>query len=167
MEQRDPIKEYVRNAKARRRVGSGMCSCGEDRQFALISGRTPPTCYACDRIARGREHFEGHHVFGRRNGGPVIAVPINDHRAELSVAQYRWPRRTLENPCGSPLLAAAGMRRGTREMIAYLRGQDVSDQIMEQLDAWLRAKMGPEWWIGSPLEKYAVPPAKGRRRRDK
>lgn len=57
--------------------------------------------------------MDDHHVFGKANDPTtIVTVPANDHRAELSVAQQDWPKKTPENPDGSPLLAAAARIRG-------------------------------------------------------
>jgi hypothetical protein len=100
MRERDSAAAWRRRTRAQRRVGVGAAcaSCGERRPFALISGSVPPRCYACDRIAHGRPPYEDEHPFLRRNSDLNFPVPINDHRAVLSVRQYEWPRKTRENP---------------------------------------------------------------------
>jgi hypothetical protein len=52
-----------------------------------------------------------------------MRVPVNDHRAELSAAQYDWPKDTLQNPDGCPLLSAAAHIRGFADTILYLTNQ--------------------------------------------
>jgi hypothetical protein len=51
--------------------------------------------------------MDAHHVAGKANSPITVPVPVNDHRACLSVAQADWPKSTLMNAHGSPLLAAA------------------------------------------------------------
>jgi hypothetical protein len=137
MPSRDPIKAWVRDARAQRRVGQGSaCPCGELRPFALIAGHIPPICFACDRIAHGRAPYEDNHVFGKRNSEARVRVPINDHRAVLSVAQYEWPPDTLENPEGCPLLGAAARLRGRADMLKYMIDESrASAECLEKLCA--------------------------------
>src|SRR5207245_2592217 len=101
--------------------------------------------------------MDGHHVFAEANSPTTIPTPVNDHRAVLNVAQYDWPKKTLENPDGSPLLAAAGCIRGFIDYILYLikKGLLWVADMMEQLDAYLMEKFGSKWWIGTPLEQFA------------
>jgi hypothetical protein len=158
MFERDPIRAYARKKRAQRRAGIGwMCpSCRKERRaFAKIG----PVCYKCDRISHSRAPYESNHVFGKANSDAQLLRPINDHRAVLSVDQYDWPVDVRENPDGSPVLAAAGMRLGRRSEIRYILEQDRSDEILVELDAWLRECFGPKWWVGTPLERYAVTPA--------
>lgn len=49
-----------------------------------------------------------------------MQVPINDHRAFFSVAQFDWPKETLENRTGDELLKAAGTLRGYMNMHEFL-----------------------------------------------
>jgi len=161
---RDPLAAWVRQARARRRVGvDARCGCGESREYRLIKGREPPTCFACDRIAQGREAFEVQHVFGQNNGPETLLVPINDHRAVLSVEQYAWPPKTLRNPNGSPLLRAAGYLRGLSETIRYLLDQcEWIADFLERLDTMLEKRLGRFWWRRSAVSEFAVTPKKGK-----
>jgi len=85
---RDPGGAYRRKVAAARRVGIGArCACGEDRPEALIAGSKPMICAACERAAKGRSTTDDHHSFGRANNPATIRVPVNDHRADLSIAQ--------------------------------------------------------------------------------
>ncbi len=153
----DPIAAAARRQKAQRRVGVGAaCSCGEMRPEALLSGRKSPMCYACDEKKRGKSGMEAHHVAGRANHPGTIEIPANDHRANLSVAQYGWPQRTRENPDGSPLLAGAGCIRGISATIAYLFhvfGEWVAI-MLEALDKYLAEQLGSLWWRGTELEQW-------------
>ena len=66
-----------------------------------------PKCYLrllYTTDGRNRPHYDKHHISGKANSDVTILVPVNDHRAQISVDQYDWPKRTLENPEGSPLL---------------------------------------------------------------
>src|SRR4029077_15441007 len=109
--QRDPIAAYARSATAARLVGNGVCGCGEGRPEALIRNSNPLSCHACKRMKDGTTVLDDHHVAGISNSPVTIPIPVNDHKAQLSADQYDWPKQTLENPSGNPLLAgAAGMR---------------------------------------------------------
>ena len=159
---RDPEAVWIRGARAARRVGvNAQCECGEMRPEAFVSN-SPVICAACDRTAHGKTSMDNHHVAGRANSPITIPLPVNDHRAELSPAQYDWPEATRKNPHGSPLLAFAGCVRGFADTIIYL----VKDLLLwgaimlETLDALLGKALGPKWWIGTELEKFA-PKSKG------
>src|SRR5579872_578251 len=98
---RDPIKARQRKAVAARRVGeNATCSCGEERPEALILGSDPIICAACERKTSGKKIMDNHHFAGEANNPLTVPVPVNDHRATLSVDQYDWPAKTLENPEG-------------------------------------------------------------------
>ena len=155
---RDPISEYARKNTAARRVGNGKCTkCGESRPHALIAGSEPMICAACKRVQLGKSPFDLHHVAGAANDPTTLAIPVNDHRAELSTAQYLWPKQTLENCDASPLLRAAACIRGFCDTVIYLLYKLlpwVAD-MLEVLDAHFTAKSGPKWWEDSELKKFA------------
>ncbi|MGB2795369.1 MAG: hypothetical protein WBC32_18035 [Candidatus Acidiferrales bacterium] len=139
-----------------RRVGfDAQCACGESRPEALLSGSNPAICAACDRKRRGKATLDRHHIAGKSNSAVTIPIPVNDHRARLSADQHDWPKQTLENPNGSPLLAAAASLRGYSDTTIYLLETLLHPEMLEALDALLIQKLGPEWWIGTPMEKYA------------
>lgn len=148
MPERDPIKSYARDTRAQRRVGQdAACPCGEQRPFALIAGRAPPICFACDRTAHGRKPYEDNHIFGRQNSDAQVRVPINDHRAVLSVAQYEWPPKTLANADASPLLEAAARYRGLRDAVGFMLDDcAIRAEYLERADALLREAYGEHWW---------------------
>lgn len=156
---RDPEAAYARKQKAIRRVGpNAKCSsCGEARPEALIPGTKPTICAECQRKENGMATIDDHHFAARANSPVTIPIPVNDHRAELSVAQYDWPKETRENPDGSPLLAAAGCVRGFVDTVIYLIQKGVLRvaELLEKLNAFLVDKIGPKWWMGSILEQYA------------
>lgn len=155
---RDPIRAHARKAMAARRVGAGArCACGESRPEALIPGSNPTTCARCARERQGLTIMDNHHVAGKPNDPTTIQVPVNDHRAELNTAQYDWPKQTRENPNGSPLLGAAACVRGFVDYIIYLLKKMLLwiPEMLENLDAYLREKLGPKWWINTPLEQFA------------
>ncbi len=101
--------------------------------------------------------MEYHHLARESNNPTTVPVPVNDHRAELSAAQYDWPKSTQENKNGSPLLAAAGSIRGFVDYVIYLikKGLLWAADLLEALDAYLIEKLGPKWWIGTALEQFA------------
>lgn len=145
----DPIRVSTRRAIARRRVGQGRtCECGESRPEALITTSEPLICFECRRRKKGLSTQDGHHSAGRANCDKTTLVPVNDHRAILSTAQYEWPKRTLRNPERSPLLSIAAKARGTGDHLRYL-SRDVlpgSPEFLEQLDQILTRRFGREWW---------------------
>jgi hypothetical protein len=149
---------HRRKVIAARRVGVGArCSCGEDRPEALIAGSNPIICAACERLGRGRRAIDQHHFAGRANNPATIPVPVNDHRAILSVAQAEWPKSTLANTEGSPLLAGAACLRGCIDTIVYLieKGLLWLADMLEKLDEVLKKKLGPRWWANTEIEQFA------------
>jgi hypothetical protein len=159
---RDPEAVYKRQSKAQRRVGEdARCACGESRPFALVPGSKPMICARCKRQIKGHSIMDKHHVFGEANDPKTtVNIPVNDHRAQINEAQNDWPRRTLENPDGSPLLAAAGAVRGFIDTILYLveKGLLWVAEMLEKLDEWATAKFGSKYWVDTPLEAFRPRP---------
>ena len=156
--QRDPAAAHGRKVRAARRVGlNSRCACGEKRPEALIAGSNPTICAACKRIKEEKTALDNHHIPGKANGPTTIPIPVNDHRAELSVAQFDWPKETRENPDGSPLLAGAASIRGFVDTVIYLIKNLLlwGPKMLETLDQFLAEKLGPKWWCGTPLEQFA------------
>ena len=152
----DPIKAYRRKASATRRVGKNTrCLCGEARTEALIG--SSGICAACKRKKNGHALSDRHHVAGSANSPVTVSIPVNDHRAILSTAQYDWPKETLENPQGDPLRAAAACIRGFIDTVCYLCESLLEwiAEMVERLSEYLIERNGPEWWIGTPLEQFA------------
>jgi hypothetical protein len=130
----DPSRRNI----AARRVGIGSkCKCGENRPLALIAGTNPTICAECRRRAQGRATYDQHHPAGDANHRLTVPIPVNDHRAVLSEAQYEWPKRTLENPDASPLRAAAASIRGYVDLTHYLLDELLlpNAERLEALDA--------------------------------
>ncbi len=155
--QRDPIAAYTREATAARTVGQRQCACGEARLWALVPNSNPTICEKCQRKNEGQSTDDDHHPAGKANNPATIPIPVNDHRAELSVAQYDWPRQTRENAKGSPLLAVAGSIRGFADTVVYLLKKLLLPhaEFCETLDTFLAEKLGPSWWVNTPLERFA------------
>ncbi len=148
----DPIRTYQRKAAATRRVGkNNRCACGETRVAALIPGKG--LCAECNRKMKNQSTLDNHHVAGRRNSPVTVRVPVNDHRAILSEAQYDWPKATLENPDGCPLLGGAGCIRGFVNMVVYMVERLLLwiAEMLEALSEYLVERDGPEWWLDTPL----------------
>ena len=155
---RDSSGTYRRKLVAARRMGVGTrCSCGEGRPEALIPGSKPTVCAACKRATNGCTTIDQHHFAGKANNPATVSVPVNDHRATLSVAQAEWPRPTLANPEGSPLLAAAACIRGFIDTVLYLieRGLRWIADMLENLDEFQVKKLGPQWWVNTGIEQFA------------
>ena len=158
---RDPEAAYARGAIAQRRVGiNARCECGEARPEALIREKNRVICHECKRKEEGMKTEDNHHFAAEANSPVTVPVAANDHRAELNVAQYDWPKSTLENPDGSPFLAAAGCIRGFIDYIHYLIEKGVAwiVDLLEAADAYLRARLGEKWWVGTPLAQFAPKP---------
>lgn len=134
-----------------------VCACGEQRPDALIFGSDPVICAACQRRANGRVTTDKHHPAGKANGPITIPIPVNDHRAILSVAQADWPKPTLTNAQGSPLLTAAASIRGFVDTVLYLIEQGLLwiAGMLERLDEYLAKELGSRWWRGTDIEQFA------------
>ena len=153
----DTSGAHRRQVVAARRVGAGVrCTCGEDRPEALIAGSKPIICVACERAAKGRKTTDDHHLAGRANNSTTVSVPVNDHRAILSVAQMEWPKSTLQNRDGSPLLAGAACLRGCVDTTVYVieRSLPWLAEMLEKLDQLLSTKLGPRWWANTEIEQF-------------
>lgn len=154
---RDPAAAHRRKVVNARRVGTGAkCACGEARPEALIPGSKPITCAECQRVATGRATKDGHHFAGKSNHSSTVSVPVNDHRARLSVAQGDWPKSTLLNVQGSPLLAGAACIRGFIDTFLYLaeKGLLWIAEMLEKLDDFLLKKLGPRWWAKTEIQQF-------------
>jgi hypothetical protein len=156
---RDPIASFEREVRAARRAGvSNRCTiCGENRPLALIPGSSPKLCAQCKREQLGRTPLDDHHPAGNTNDSTVIPTPVNDHRARLSPQQYEWPPKTWLNPDGSPIRAAAARVRGYCETNDYLVCSLLipNVEMLEILDEFLQKRLGPRWWVGTEVDRFA------------
>lgn len=155
---RDPFSAYQREDAAARRIGPGkQCKCGEARPEALITESDPVTCAKCRRENRGQTTMDEHHPAGKANNRATIPLPVNDHRARLSPAQYDWPKTTRENPEGSPLLAAAACIRGFADTLIYLVQKLLLwiPEMLEKLDNFLVDTHGRKYWLNTDFGRFA------------
>jgi hypothetical protein len=142
--QKDPIKTFQRKSKAARRTGiNNRCACGEARVEALI--RNTGICAECQRRRKGQKIMDRHHVAGKANSPITVAVRANDHRAVLSDAQHNWPKQTIENQAGCPLLASAGCVRGFIDTLLYMVETLLrwTAEMLEALSAFMLERHGP------------------------
>ncbi len=153
---RDPGAAFVREEVARRRIGEKKCVCGETRPLAFAN-RKSKLCARCERRRRGQRTTDDHHVAGKANNPATIPVMTNDHRARLSEDQHDWPKATLANPDGCPLLAAAACVRGFIDYINYAIDKYLLwiPEMLELLSAFLAAKLGRKWWHNTSLERFS------------
>ncbi len=122
--------------------------CDETNPFALTGTMPGIICYEHQAIAKGRTWLEAHHCAGRHNDPTdTVLIPGNDHRS-LSTRQDLWPRETLRNPDGSPLLRAAGALRGWLDVLRHLIEHTVGwvPAFLEWLEAQLCVLVGAQWW---------------------
>jgi hypothetical protein len=127
-----------------------VCSypgCKESDPFALTGVNPNILCREHDADRQGRSWIEQHHPDGQSNDPRTVPLPANDH-AVVSENQACWPRETLRNPDGSPLLKAAAALRGWLEMVRLAIERSVGwiPEFLERLDAWLRQQHGNGWW---------------------
>jgi hypothetical protein len=155
----DPIRTCQRKSVAERRMAGKSCKCGESRPVALITGSKPTICSACRRKQLGYSTLDEHHPAGSANHVATVPIPVNDHQT-LTDAQYDWPKKTWENRKSSPLLAQAASVRGYYDTNTYLGDTFLlpNAAFLEELDEYLAERLGPRWWVGTPLEKFAPKP---------
>jgi len=143
----NPIKTDARHARRQRALpADAQCACGETDARCLIPTGERVICYACQSSKAGRSDTEHHHVAGRHNLDTTVPIPNNEHRI-LSDRQQDWPTDTVRNPDRSPLLQASGAIRGWRDILILILERAVGwiPGFLEALDAWLCARIGPEW----------------------
>lgn len=148
----------AREGRKRDRLGQyAACEdCGEadpralhqDRQAAKdANGTDTVRCVECRLLAHDGVPIERHHLAGRANDPVTVPIPANEH-AVLSDLQLAWPRETLRNPDGSPLLKAAASLRGWLDVLRLNLDRTVGwiPEFLEWLDAALSVLAGPRWW---------------------
>jgi hypothetical protein len=153
--QADPFATNRRQAIKTRCAGKHtLCACGESRIEALIANTG--ICMRCQRRKEGDNTLDNHHVAGKNNSPVTVPIDVNDHR-ELSEAQRAWPRKTVENPEGCPLIAAAGSIRGFADYVLYLIDHVLRwiAEMLELLSEYLEEQHGPQWWVNTPLNHFS------------
>jgi len=154
----DPIGKARRRAVNERQLGDDKTCvpCGENRPAALTRKSKPRCCHRCARRRRGQSTMDRHHPAGRANHPLTVNVPVNDHAAVLSEAQYGWPTTTLENPDGDPLLRAAACIRGFVNTVMYQIQEMLLwiAEFLERLSAFLVELWGRRWWRKTPLAEF-------------
>ncbi len=144
----DFLEERLRSLGTR----NPRCShpdCAETDPFALTGVDGDILCAEHAADAEERSWTHGHHVPGRANDPEdVMDIPANDHAVVTWKYQPYWPRETLRNPEGSPLLRAAASVRGWLDLLRLVIERTVGwvPAVLEHLDAWLREEAGPRWW---------------------
>lgn len=155
--QRDPIGAYQRKSTGVRRVGEdAQCaSCGKSR--ALNAKSEPIMCEGCQRKKRGKRTMDNHHIAGKANSPITTSIPANDHHAQLNVAQQDWPKKTLENRDGCPLLRAAACLRGFVDTVVYYFEIFVLwvAEMLELLSDYLIEAWGHRWWLNTEFARFA------------
>ncbi len=122
--------------------------CEERDPFALTGSHPNLLCREHAALAHGRPWLEDHHLAGRANDPTTAAIPGNDHALLSEMQQQEWPRETLRNPEGSPLLRAAACLRGWMDVLWLMLARTVGwiPPFLEWLDHALTATLGAEWW---------------------
>jgi len=96
--------------------------------------------------------IEQDHIAGRHNSEATFPLPGNAHRTK-SDRMRDWPRRTVQNTEGSPLLAAAACVRGWLDILwTVAEFAERVPRLLEGLDAWLTERHGRKWWGDFDLE---------------
>lgn len=129
---------------------SPRCSvpgCAETDPLALTGAAPKIICQEHLADRQGRRWTQDHHFSGRANAPETGPLPVNDH-AVLSGMQSLWPRETLRNPDGSPLLRAAAAVRGWMEILRLVIERTLRwvPAALETLDLLLAQRLGPLWW---------------------
>jgi hypothetical protein len=125
--------------------------CPESDPFALTLTSDGLRCYECLALEAGRSWTERQHPAGRRNHLATVLIPGNDHRV-VDDHKHDWPRNTLRNPNGSPLLRAAACLRGWLDTLQLVVDRTVGwiPPFLEQLDHWRTDQLGRGWWQQMP-----------------
>lgn len=149
MASEDRERLEVRRELHRRRLGvrDPRCRCGEDEPAALLRRGSEIVCFACAAADAGRAIVEGHHYAGKTNDSFRVPLPINPHRV-VSDEQETWDERTMRNPAGSGLRAAAGALRG-RIAVERQMSERIDSWVpdyLERLDVALTGLHGERWW---------------------
>lgn len=126
-----------------------VLGCEEDDPFALTGAEPNILCREHLADSQGRSWTEQHHVPGQHNDPSTLPAPANDHGA-LSEYQALWPRETLRNPDGSPLLRAAAAIRGWLDVLWVIIHRTVGwiPAALESLNQLLCDRLGDRWWEG-------------------
>jgi hypothetical protein len=126
--------------------------CPETDPLALIGTYPSIYCYEHDALLKRLPWLEAHHASAKANDPMTVQTPGNDHRVLSELQNASWPRETLRNPDGSPLLRAAAAIRGWLDLLYVVMTRTVSwvPAFLEGLDAWLRERIGSMWWDGFP-----------------
>jgi hypothetical protein len=132
---------------------SPRCSapgCLERDPFALTGVHPRLMCAEHRNELEGRTWLEKSHTPGRRNDPTDdVPIPANDHSILSHKYQPSWPRETLRNPDGSPLLRAAAALRGWMDVLRLILERTCGwvPSFLERLDSWLRERVGDRWWV--------------------
>ncbi len=150
----DDARDARREAAIRRLdTRQPRCPCGEREPLALTGRHPHIRCYECQALAAGRPWVEQQHPQGQANGPNTVPIPGNDHRV-IDDRKRDWPRDTLRNPDGSPLLRAAACLRGWLDTLRHVVDETVGwiPAFLELIDRWLVQLLGARWWDRMPLE---------------
>ena len=117
--------------------------CKETDPLAL-TGTHPRSIATSTMLVKRRPWLEAHHPSGRQMIRSTVEIPGNEHRVLSELQNATWPRETLRNPDGSPLLRAAAAIRGWLDLLWVVMHRTVGwvPASLEVLDAWLRERVG-------------------------
>src|SRR5690348_9155987 len=118
MNQDENLKRLKRDARRSDKfpAGSACAECGIQDPILLVENTDALLCYEHHEMSKGKSGFEADHFAGKANSKMTLLVPANMNRLNLD-NQHGWPRDTLRNPEGNPLLKAEAIVRG---WVSYL-----------------------------------------------
>ncbi len=153
----EPKNEERRREQDFERLGNRepKCNLCHERDPKALTG-THPDIYCAEHEAEieGRTRIQGQHPPGKRND-PVTKLPTraNDH-VVWDEAKNDWPKWTLRNPDGSPLLRAAAAVRSVLDWFRLIIDRVLGwvPKFLEDLDTWLTENLGSDWWNGIGFE---------------
>ena len=147
-EELDEVIEARLRALGTRTPRCRVPGCPEEDPLALTGVHPDEMCQEHLADARGKGWLDSHHAAGRSNDPATVAIPANDHARISHGYQALWPRETLRNPDGSPLLRAAAAIRGWLDVLRLMLDHTIAwiPGFLETLDAWLLETIGPGWW---------------------
>ncbi len=124
---------------------SPRCSVGgclESDPFALTGAEPKIICqeHLADQLRSS--WTQDHHYSGQANSPEKGPIPANDHAVENAM-QSLWPRDTLRNSEGSPLLRAAAATRGWLDILRLVSERTLPwiPAALESLDALLKDRL--------------------------
>ena len=115
---------------------TARCGCGEREPLFLQKTSVGIECARCEAVRMTGKATEAHHVAGRANLDITVELDANTH-AQLSSAQWDWPRETLRNPRAHPARRLAAILRAIVDWFRLVLHPLLTE--LEELLTWLES----------------------------